>query len=284
MKPIEHLVIIGTGLIAGSFALGLRQRGLVERVSGIDRDLGVAERAKGLGVVDAIADYGAVREAELVLIGVPTRASRAVFEEIAAIPPGTAVITDTGSVKVPVMRAADEALGGWRARFVPGHPIAGSERSGPEAADPELFVARRVVTTEDAQTDADASERVQEVWRALGALPEHRDAGAHDALLAETSHLPHAVAFALVDALATRSDRADVLRFAAGGFRDFTRIAASDPVMWRDIFMDNAAAVAPSLRQLAARIEALAAMVEAGDGAALEALIARARALRNELS
>ncbi len=284
MTLVRHLVIVGTGLIAGSVARGLKSRGAVGRVTGIDANADTAHRAQALGVVDAVApDLAEVApDADLIVLGVPTRSVAGVLGQLAAVPDLGAVITDTASVKLPVVAAARRCLGAAAGRFVAGHPVAGSERSGPEAAEVDLFTGRRVILSPEDNTDPAALALVESMWRTLGALPERLDAADHDRLLAQSSHLPHALAFVLVDALAARSDVDAVLRYAAGGFRDFTRIAASDPVMWRDIFVDNAAEVAPGLREMAARLTELAACVEAGDATAIEALCQRARALRRQ--
>ena len=283
---IGRLTVIGLGLIGGSFAKGLRQSGLCREVVGCDPDPVTQQQAVSLGVVDVMAPDlpSAVQGAELILLAVPVLAMRSVLQQLAALDLGPAVITDTGSTKTAVVEAVREAYGQIPPQFVPGHPIAGSERSGVEAADAELFRRHKVILTPLENTDADALEQVRRVWQALGADVEDMPLEDHDEVLAATSHLPHLLAFSLVDTLASRSENLDIFRYAAGGFRDFTRIAASDPVMWRDVFMANRDAVLRSLDTFTRDLSRLRAAVEGGDADTLLGVFTRARSAREHFS
>lgn len=254
-KPINKLALIGTGLIGGSFALALKKQGLVGQVVGLARSPESARRALDAGVVDQAEEsfHKVIADADLVFIATPVKAMDAVFAQLADCLPEQALITDGGSVKQAVFDRACAHLKQFQLeRFVPGHPIAGKERSGPEAADADLFVDHRVILTPVAEcTSAAALTRIHELWVGVGAEVEQLTLAEHDHLLAATSHLPHAAAFAMVGALLRMEERHDVFRYAAGGFRDFTRIASSDPTMWADIFMDNRA----ELQSLIARYQ-----------------------------
>nr|BFE90357.1 hypothetical protein GCM10020185_08930 [Pseudomonas brassicacearum subsp. brassicacearum] len=197
---------------------------------------------------------------------------------------GQAILTDVGSAKGNVVRAATEAFGGMPARFVPGHPIAGSEQSGVEASNAELFRRHKVILTPLDQTDPAALAMVDRLWRELGADVEHMQVERHDEVLAATSHLPHLLAFGLVDSLAKRNENLEIFRYAAGGFRDFTRIAGSDPVMWHDIFLANREAVLRTLDTFRSDLDALRDAVDAGDGHQLLGVFTRARVAREHFS
>nr|WP_178119290.1 bifunctional prephenate dehydrogenase/3-phosphoshikimate 1-carboxyvinyltransferase [Pseudomonas lalkuanensis] len=281
-----RLVVIGLGLIGGSFAKGLREKGLFAEVVGVDRDHESCRIAVETGVVDrcesdlAVACHGA----DVIQLAVPILAMEKLLAELAILDLGDAVLTDVGSAKGNVVRAARRVFDGMPARFVPGHPIAGSEKSGVEAANASLFRRHKVILTPVGNTDPSALQCVDQLWRALGADVEHMDVEHHDEVLAATSHLPHLLAFGLVDSLAKRSENLDIFRYAAGGFRDFTRIAGSDPVMWHDIFLANRDAVLRILDAFRDDLDALRGAVDAGDGHELLGVFTRARFAREHFS
>lgn len=283
---LRRLVVVGLGLIGGSFAKGLREKALFEEVVGVDRDPQSRRLAVELGVVDRCEESLAVacREADVIQLAVPILAMEKVLAELAGLDLGDAVLTDVGSAKGNVVRAAKVAFGGMPARFVPGHPIAGSEQSGVEAANPKLFRRHKVILTPGQGTEASALALVDRLWRELGADVEHMEVEHHDEVLAATSHLPHLLAFTLVDSLAKRSENLEIFRYAAGGFRDFTRIAGSDPVMWHDIFLANREAVLRILDVFRDDLDALRAAVDSGDGHQLLGVFTRARVAREHFS
>ena len=279
---IGRLVVIGLGLIGGSFAKGLRERGLCREVVGVDLDPESRRLAVELGVVDRCETdlIAACQGAEVIQLAVPILAMEKLLGELAKFDLGAAVLTDVGSAKGNVVRAAGLAFAGKAVRFVPGHPIAGSEQSGVEAANGELFRRHKVILTPCEQSDEQALALVDTLWRGLGADVEHMQVEHHDQVLAATSHLPHLLAFTLVDSLAKRSENLEIFRYAAGGFRDFTRIAGSDPLMWHDIFLANREAVLRTLDVFRGDLDALRDAVDAGDGHQLLGVFTRARVAR----
>ncbi|WP_225606537.1 MULTISPECIES: bifunctional prephenate dehydrogenase/3-phosphoshikimate 1-carboxyvinyltransferase [unclassified Pseudomonas] len=283
---VERLVVVGLGLIGGSFAKGLRARGVCREVVGVDLDAQACRLAVELGVVDRCEEQlaAACQGADVIMLAVPILAMERVLAELAKLDLGDAILTDAGSAKGNVVRAADAVFGGLPTRFVPGHPIAGSEQSGVEAANGELFKRHKVILTPLPQTDALALQRVDQLWRELGADVEHMQVEHHDQVLAATSHLPHLLAFGLVDSLAKRNENLEIFRYAAGGFRDFTRIAGSDPVMWHDIFLANREAVLRTLDVFRDDLDALRDAVHAGDGHHLLGVFTRARVAREHFS
>ena len=276
---IQRLAVIGVGLIGGSLALALRRAGAVAEVVGCDRAPEALERAAARGVIDrgVREPAAAVAGADVAVIGVPVRAVGQVLAELkGAVAAGTAV-TDVASVKGAVLAEAEAVYGevpGW---LVPGHPIAGTEHSGVEAAFPELYERRRVILTPVAATEAAALARVRAMWEAVGSTVVTMPAEHHDEVLAATSHLPHALAYALVDSLSGWDERQEIFEFAAGGFRDFTRIASSDPQMWRDICAANRANVVDALRRYQADVERLTERLAEGDDEAVLALFRHAQ-------
>lgn len=280
------LALIGVGLIGGSAALAFKRTGRIESVAGFDADPAACAEALARGVIDhaagSVAD--AVRAADLVLLAVPVGAMAAVLAEVATAVPAHAVITDVGSTKRSVIEAARAALGEHSSfsfrRFVPGHPIAGGERPGVAHADADLFRGKLYVCTPVAATNPDALAQVEALWRAAGASVQRMDADEHDRVFAAISHLPHLLAFALVAQIASEPDGARKLAFAGAGFRDFTRIAASSPVMWRDIALANRVALSEELRGHRALLDRLQQALDAGDGAALEQVFALAAQAR----
>jgi 3-phosphoshikimate 1-carboxyvinyltransferase len=279
---IGRLVVVGLGLIGGSFAKGLKESGLCREVVGVDLDPQSRTLAVELGVVDRCEDSlaAACTGADVIQLAVPILAMEKLLGILAGLDLGNAVLTDVGSAKGNVVRAAREAFGVMPARFVPGHPIAGSEQSGVEASNSELFKRHKVILTPLAETDPSALALVDRLWSALGADVEHMQVERHDEVLAATSHLPHLLAFGLVDSLAKRNENLDIFRYAAGGFRDFTRIAGSDPVMWHDIFLANREAVLRTLDTFRSDLDALRDAVDAGDGHQLLGVFTRARVAR----
>lgn len=283
---LRRLVVVGLGLIGGSFAKGLREKGLFEEVVGVDRDPQTRRLAVQLGVVDRCEESlrEGCRDADVIQLAVPILAMEKVLAELATFDLGHAVLTDVGSAKGSVVRAARVAFGEMPARFVPGHPIAGSEQSGVEAANGKLFRRHKVILTPLDNADADAVQCVEALWRELGADVELMEVEHHDEVLAATSHLPHLLAFTLVDSLAKRSENLEIFRYAAGGFRDFTRIAGSDPTMWHDIFLANRKAVLRILDVFRDDLDALREAVDAGDGQQLMGVFTRARVAREHFS
>jgi len=283
---IGRLVVVGLGLIGGSFAKGLRESGLCREVVGVDLDPQSRKAAVELGVVDRCEEdlASACIGADVIQLAVPILAMEKLLARLAQLDLGRAVLTDVGSAKGNVVRAAREAFAERLAYFVPGHPIAGSEQSGVEASNAALFRRHKVILTPLAETDPVALGLVDRLWRALDADVEHMQVERHDEVLAATSHLPHLLAFGLVDSLAKRNENLDIFRYAAGGFRDFTRIAGSDPVMWHDIFLANREAVLRTLDTFRSDLDALRDAVDAGDGHQLLGVFTRARVAREHFS
>ncbi|HMM45407.1 MAG TPA: prephenate dehydrogenase/arogenate dehydrogenase family protein [Candidatus Macondimonas sp.] len=280
---IRRLCVIGVGLIGGSLALALRRAGYCGQIVGAGRNAAHLARAVELGVIDGYdLDLGqAVTGADMVVLAVPMGAMANVLATIGDHLAPEAVLTDVGSAKAAVIAAAHEALGVLPPGFVPGHPIAGTEHSGVDAAFPELFQGRRVVLTPTPASSAQAVAAVRAMWETAGAAVEDMDAATHDRVLAATSHLPHVVAFALVHSLSRVDTETDILRYAAGGFRDFTRIAGSDPVMWRDICLTNAPAILESLDRFRADLDELVRAIAAGDGPRIETVFREAKRTRD---
>ncbi|MEH6492952.1 bifunctional prephenate dehydrogenase/3-phosphoshikimate 1-carboxyvinyltransferase [Halopseudomonas sp.] len=283
---IGRLTVVGLGLIGGSFAKGMRQSGFCGEVVGCDLDPVSRRQAVPLGVVDrVVADLAeAVDGADLIMLAVPVLGMRAVLEQLAALPQPRAVVTDVGSTKGAVVKAVEEVFGEVPSHFVPGHPIAGSEKSGVEAARADLFKHHKVILTPLENTSEQALMLVQQCWQALQADVEQMSVADHDEVLAATSHLPHLLAFSLVDTLAGRNENLEIFRYAAGGFRDFTRIAASDPVMWRDVFLANRDAVLRSLDAFTQDLSRLRDAVESRDANTLLGVFTRAKSAREHFS
>ena len=282
MRSIGKLVIIGVGLIGGSFALAMKRAGLVGQVVGVGRSLDNLNRAIELGVIDAASQdpAQAVAGADLVMVATPVGQMGRVFDAIAPVLPREAIVTDAGSTKGDVAQLMCAHLPEHLAYCVPAHPIAGSDRSGAAAAQYGLFEQRRVVLTPLDATLPEAAEAVGQWWQASGARVFSMRADEHDAVFASVSHLPHLLAFAYVEMVANKTDAARCFDFAATGFKDFTRIAGSHPEMWRDISLANRDALLADLRAYQAGLAQLTQWVEAGDGAALEQMFQHAREAR----
>ena len=280
---MRHLAVFGVGLIGGSFALALKQAKVVSRVVGVGRNPANLRLALERGIIDSIADPAtAVRGADVVLLSTPVAQFPKVLEAIAPGLGAQTTITDGGSTKRDVIAGARKALGSKIAQFVPAHPIAGAEKSGAEAASAELFRDRRVVVTPLRENRRGTLEQVESLWKACGARVARMDPEEHDAVLAAVSHLPHVLAYALVHGVAKRNNSEQLFSFAAGGFRDFTRIASSHPEMWRDICLANRDRLVQELKSYANELGSIRKLVEKGDGAALEKLFAGARNARNK--
>lgn len=280
---INRLCIIGVGLIGGSLARALKQAGYCGEVVGCGRDEAQLRRARELGVIDCYErdPARAVGDADMIVLAVPLGAMEVVMRTIAGHVAADAVITDVGSAKGGVVTAAQAAFGTVPERFVPGHPIAGTEKSGVEASFADLFRQRRVILTPLDHSDADAVAAVREMWERAGAEVMEMSVARHDEILAATSHLPHMLAFALVDTLARMHEQAEIFRYAAGGFRDFTRIASSDPVMWRDICLANREAIAAMIDRFQGDLAGLREAIVQGDGRRIEEIFVRAKAARD---
>ncbi|MHB1189039.1 prephenate dehydrogenase [Thiobacillus sp.] len=278
---VEKLAIVGTGLIGGSFALALKQAGAVRTVLGVGRNPARLTVARELGLIDRAVDWAEAGQADCILLALPVGETESVLKQLAPHLKAGAIVTDAGSTKVNVIAAARAALGGRFADFVPGHPIAGSEQSGPGAARADLYQGKKVVLTPQPDIHTAALATVKALWQAAGAQVETLDADLHDRVFAAVSHLPHLAAFALVDELAQRADGDTFFRFAASGFRDFTRIAGSSPEMWRDIALANREALVVELDAYLAALQVLRSAVSAEDAEALLAIFSRAREARN---
>jgi prephenate dehydrogenase len=280
---VNKLVIIGAGLIGGSFALALKSAKAVKRVVGVGRSEKNLALARKLGIIDEASDAaGALAGANLVLIAVPVAQTQSVLASIVPHLEPETLITDAGSTKQDVVAAARHELGAHFPRFIPAHPIAGGEKSGAEAARADLFRGRNVVLTPLAETDRDALDRVREAWLAAGAKVRDMLPAEHDQVFAAVSHLPHALAYALVDCIAGKQNAKELFDFAAGGFRDFTRIAGSSPEMWRDICIANRNALLVELNDYQRKLAQLEHLIGERNAAALEQLFARARAAREK--
>jgi len=279
----RKLAVFGVGLIGGSFALALKRAGVVQQVVGVGRSAANLARAVELQAIDeAAADAAsALAGADLVLVAVPVQQTQQVLQQIALhLEPGAAV-TDGGSTKRDVVAAAAAALGAKLKQFVPAHPIAGAELSGVQAASADLYRGRTVVITPIPQAAPDIRARVEQAWHACGACLVEMTPQRHDAVLAAVSHLPHALAFALVDMIAGRTDAAEFFSFAGAGFRDFTRIASSSPEMWRDICLANRDLLLAEVNDYRAQLARIEEYLQRADGAALERMFETARAARN---
>lgn len=280
---IERLAVIGVGLIGGSLARALRVAGEVHEVVGCGRGTANLERAVELGVIDRFThDAGeAVEGADMIFVAVPLGAVESTLAAMREHLRDDAVVTDGGSVKGSVVADVRAAFGEIPPRFVPGHPIAGTEKSGVDASFAELYRDRRVILTPLPETDQGALDRVRWMWEVCGARVSIMDVEHHDEVLAATSHLPHMLAFGLVDTLARMKENDEIFRYAAGGFRDFTRIASSNPVMWRDICIANAEALGEVLRRFSAEMSDLADTIRRRDADHLLEIFERAKSARD---
>lgn len=283
---INKLCIIGIGLIGGSLARALRDAGQVREIIGYGRSVGNLQQAVELGVIDRaeVSLIDAVREADMIVLAVPVGNMPEILNTLGPVLPENSVLTDVGSVKGSVIAAARAALGSRFSHFVPGHPLAGTEQSGVAASLPDLFQRRRVILTPEADTDTDALMHVRAMWQATGAEVVSLPAADHDRILAVSSHLPHMLAYCLVDMVVRHDDYRAIMENSAGSFSDATRVATSDPVMWRDICLANRDALLEGLRQYHHDLGALVKAIEKGDGKWLCDTFTRAKHTRAKLS
>ncbi len=279
----KKVALIGVGLIGSSLARVFRSRGIVQEIAVAARSQATLDRVVELELADSVHGdlVQAVADAELVILCSPVGSYDAIASVIGPHLKAGVIVTDVGSVKQAVIRDVDQYLPDG-VHFVPGHPIAGTEKSGPDAGFAELFDGRWCILTPPPGADQHAVEAVSELWRRCGSMVEIMEPGHHDKVLAITSHLPHLIAYTIVGTATDleASERAEVIKFSAGGFRDFTRIAGSDPVMWRDVFLNNREAVLEMLQRFSEDITALQRAIRWGEGETLEALFLRTREIR----
>lgn len=278
----EQLGLIGCGLMGGSFALALKRAGLVKRVVGYSKSPSTTERARAMGVIDVEAPSAllAVSGADIVLIAVPVAATESTFKAIKHLVSPDMLIMDVGSTKTDVIQAANRALRQQVRSFVPAHPIAGKELAGVENADPELYKGRQVILTPTDQTGTTQTQKAIDVWTALGCRVLQMSPEQHDAAYAAVSHLPHLLAFAMMNAVNSQPQAKDYLSLAGPGFRDFTRIAAGDPKVWRDILLANRDEVLKQSQIFQRNLQALELIISSGNAQALEGLLEQASTSR----
>jgi len=281
---LKKIVIFGVGLIGGSVALALKKAGSTALIIGVGRSKESLQTALDLGVIDAASTdiAQAVSDADLILIATPVAQTPDILSAIKPHLSVDTVITDAGSTKSDVLAYASDVLAERAKQFVGGHPIAGAEKSGVTAANADLFRSKNVILTPTTANSAEAISRVQALWQLCGANISNMAAETHDRVFAAVSHLPHLLAFALVDDIASRPNAEQLFSFAASGFRDFTRIAGSHPEMWRDISLANKTALLAELSAYQAELSQLKQLLEAEDGAGLQALFERASTARND--
>jgi prephenate dehydrogenase len=282
---IERLAIIGVGMIGASLALALKQARAVNHVVGCGRNQLNLQKGMDLGVIDSFTTSiaEAASSADVVVLATPLGAMKQVFEQIVDIVAEHTVITDTGSAKGSVIKVAQTVLGDKISQFVPGHPIAGAEKSGVEAGLADLYQNRRVIITPLESTDPEAVAKIESMWQACGASIEYLGVGHHDKVLAATSHLPHMLAYGLVNYLSSLNDHDEIFKYAAGGFRDFTRIASSDPVMWRDVCISNGEAILTLIEGYKNELDQVSVAIRDGDQDRLLELFGKAKSERDSL-
>jgi len=279
---IERLCIIGVGLIGGSVARAARAKELCHEIVGVDANTDNLQRALESGVIDigfSDARQGAAK-ADLVMIATPVGTFDAVFDALKAVWSTRVVITDVGSTKCNVIESAERVFGKVPDNFVPGHPIAGAERSGVDASTADLYQGKRVILTPLNNTSPQAVKRVESFWQSTGAKVSEMEPAHHDEVLAATSHLPHVLAFTLTYMLGKKDEQQEIFQYAAGGFRDFTRIASSDPKMWLDICLANRREIVPLIHQFREELSVAAGLISRGATDELYALFADARSAR----
>ena len=282
-QDVRRVSVIGLGLIGGSIAAGIKQQGLASSVCAWDPNAASLALGHDLGIIDSIAAdiHEATAQADLIILAVPVQSMEQVLRDIDL---KDQVITDVGSVKGIAVEAARRVFGKLPENFIPAHPIAGSEKQGVVAADPNLFREHKVILTPEEASNPAAIARVEKLWRGLGADVVRMSVSHHDDVLAQTSHLPHLLAYALVDTLSAGGDSLEVFEYAAGGFRDFSRIAASDPTMWSDIFQANKEPLVQVLDQYLLKLETLKQLIESGEADQIKVLLSRAKVARDHFS
>lgn len=286
---VKQVLVVGLGLIGASFAKALKDNGTCARVMGCTRSAMTLQKALSKGVIDwgtqtlteAVAH---LNEGDVVLLATPTLTVPQHLPELKEALMRGVIVTDGASVKGDLARKAKELFGKMPTHLVLGHPIAGSEKSGIDAVNPQLFEKHRVILTPVAETSRDAVSKVTHLWESMGAVVSEMSIEEHDRILAATSHLPHVLAFGLVDALAKKSDQKDIFTYAAGGFRDFTRIAGSDPQMWHDIVIANREAVLSALDEFEKSMQQLREAIDKGNSAKLMQVFTEAKAARDAFS
>jgi len=280
---IKQLTIFGVGLIGGSLGLALKKAGACQNILGCSRDAEHLQQAVDRAAIDqfTLDPIEAVANADVVLLAVPLGAMQPILTQIAPHLRNDAVVTDAGSSKASVVEAAKNVFGEVPDFFVPAHPIAGREKSGVQAAVADLYVDHKVILTPLENTCPNAIQCVTQMWEAAGAQVQSLGVEQHDLVLAATSHLPHVLAYSLVDTLSSTDYVDEIFQFAAGGFRDFSRIASSDPVMWRDICLENRVAILDALKSFQDNLSGLRHAIEAGDGEALLTTFEHAKAIRD---
>jgi len=282
---IERLAIIGVGMIGSSLALALKRAGVVGHVVGCGRNQANLEKGIELGVIDSyqlsIAD--AIEAANTVVVAVPLGAMESVFQKISEGITDEMVITDVGSAKASVVKIAEACFGARAGQFVPGHPIAGAEKSGVEAGLADLYQNRRVILTPLDSTDPAAITRIEQMWLSCGARIDILGVDHHDKVLAATSHLPHMLAYSLVNYLSNLNEHDEIFNYAAGGFMDFTRIASSDPVMWRDVCISNGDALLSFIEGFKNELDQVSSAIRDQDGERLLQLFGKAKSERDLL-
>lgn len=285
----QQVLVVGLGLIGGSFAKALKDNGACYRVLGCSRSMITLQKAQSQGVIDwgtqVLAEAIAhLNEGDVVMLATPTLTVPEYMPVLKESLMRGVIVTDAASVKGDLVRKAKSLFGRMPSHLVPGHPIAGSEKSGIEAVNPKLFEYHRVILTPTAETNAASTQKVARLWESTGALVSEMEVEEHDRILAATSHLPHVLAFGLVDALAKKSDQKDIFTYAAGGFRDFTRIAGSDPQMWHDIVIANREAILSAMDAFEKSLQQLREAIDKGNSAKLMQIFTEAKAARDAFS
>lgn len=283
---VNRVVILALGLIGGSLAKAIRENGFAAEVVAWGRREPSLQKGLELGIIDryCLDLKEAVVGADIIVVATPTLIAEDMIKQLATIAPAQAVITDVASVKGNLLRVAREAYGEVPGNLVLAHPIAGSEKSGVEAANAKLFVNHRVILTPTENTNPKALELVRRMWESTGAEMAEMPVDEHDEVLAATSHLPHILAYSLVDALASTDEQQNIFRYAAGGFRDFTRIASSDPTMWHDIALANDKAILKTIDLFSAQLADLRGAIDAADSEAIMACFERAKKARDNFA
>ena len=283
---INKLCIIGVGLIGGSLARALKEKGYCKQIVGSSRNAAHLQKAVDLGVIDSYSTdmQEAVKGADVIIVCVPLGSMEMVFSRIKDVITPDTIITDVGSSKQSVVDAAEKAFGEVPANLIPGHPIAGTEKSGVEASFAELFQRRKVILTPLENNDPQQVEKIEQMWLQTGAEVRQMTVEHHDEVLAATSHLPHVLAFGIVDTLAKMDSQQEIFEYAAGGFRDFTRIASSDPVMWRDICVNNRDALLKVMRKYIEDMELMYDLIEKSDGEAIKDMFEGAKGIRDKFN